>query len=158
MDEISPENLAELEKRYRTSAIIYTVQIITAVILTIVGYFYAGQSENTVSVNSLMPLWILILFLAVGTFLLRRVLYKWERLKNLTLLKGIDCLFKALQTNSIVLGALGEAIALIGFLIAAFGGVRADMVRAGIVALIVLLINFPRQSLWEKITASLEKV
>jgi len=159
MDEISPvNNFAELEKRYRTTAFIYTAQIATAVVLTIVGYFIAGRTENPIAANSLMPLWVLILFLAVGTFLFRRILYKWERLKDLTLLKGADGLFKALQMNSIVLGSFAEAIAVIGFLIAELGGARADLVRAGIVALIVFLINFPRISLWRKIAASLEKV
>jgi len=158
MDEISPVNNAELEKSYRTTVFIYTAQIATAVILTIVGCFFAGRSENPVAANSLMPLWVLILFLAVGTFLFRRILYKWERLKDLTLLRGADGLFKALQMNSIILGSLAEAIAFIGFLIAQLGGVRADLVRAGIVALIVFLINFPRLSVWKKIAASFEKV
>ena len=158
MDEISAENLAELEKRYRMTAIIVFAQITTAIILIIFGWFYAAGSENAVSSGSLMTLWIAVIFIAVGTFVLRRMLNRWQRLKNIALSKGFSGLLAALQTNAIILGALAEVIAIIGFLIATLGGVKFDMFRAGAIALIVFLINFPRQSVWKKIAANLEKV
>jgi Flp pilus assembly protein TadB len=108
--------------------------------------------------RSLMTLWIAVVFIAVGTFVLRRMLNQWERLKNIKLSKGISGLLTTLQTNAIVLGAVAETIAVIGFLIAVLGGIKSDMFRAGAVALIVFLINFPRKSVWKKIVANLESV
>jgi len=158
MEEISAANQSELEKRYRITTLIVAGQMTTTVILAIVGWIYAGKSESATDSRSLMPLWIAVLFIAVGTFLLRRILFKWDRLRDVTLLKGFSGLFATLQTNSIVLGALAEAIAVIGFIIAVLNGNAADMFRAVAVALIVFFINFPRKSVWKKIAASMKKV
>lgn len=157
MDEILTKNLSELEKRYRTTAIIYFAQIFTTVILIFASLFVA-DSEYTVSANSLTALWIAVIFIAIGAFVLRRILSNWERLRNIKLLKGVSGLLAALQTNSIILGALAETIAVIGFIITVLSGYKADALRAGTVALIVFLMNFPRKSVWQKIVVNLEKV
>ncbi len=86
------------------------------------------------------------------------MLVRWDKLKNVTLLKGIPGLLSSLQTNAILLGTMAEIIAIIGFLIAALGGIKTDMLTFGAVALILFLINFPRKSIWEKIVANLEKI
>ena len=158
MNGISAETRAELEKRYKIAAIVVAAQIATTIILIVVGWFYAGNSENIVASNSLMTLWAAILFIAVGTFVLRRMLNSWDRLKNTALLKGISGVPAVLQINAIILGSMAEMISVIGFLIAVLNGVKTDMIRAGIVALIVFLIIFPRKSVWEKITANLERL
>ncbi|MCA1624330.1 MAG: hypothetical protein LC778_11140 [Acidobacteria bacterium] len=158
MEEISAENKSELEKRYRITTLIVAGQMTTTLVLAIVGWIYAGNSESAINSKSLIPLWIAVLFIGVGTFLLRRILFKWERLKDITLLKGFSGLFATLQTNSIILGSLAEAIAIIGFIIAVLNGSGADMLRTVAVALIVFFINFPRKSVWEKIAANMEKV
>ncbi len=155
MKEIAAENLAEIEKRYRLTSIIVLTQITTTIILIVVGWFYAASSENAVSNDSLMTLWIAIIFIAVGTFFLRRMLNRWERLKNIALSKGISGVLAALQTNSINIGSTAEIIAVIGFLIAVLGGVKYDVFRAGAVALLVFLINFPRKTVWKKIVINL---
>ncbi len=157
MDEIPAENYSQLDKRYRTTVIIYSVQIFTAIILTLVSLFLLG-SENAIGSNSLAAFWVAIIFIAVGTFVLRRRLLQWERLKNIKLLKGVLGLFATLQSNTIILGALAGLIAIIGLFVTVLSGVKADMLRAGAVSLIVFFINFPRKSVWEKIVGSLEKV
>jgi O-antigen/teichoic acid export membrane protein len=88
MQDISNETRVQLEKRYRTTGIIYLAQISSAVFLVIIGYVFVGKSEKTFDPTLTMALWAAILFIAVGTFLLRRKLYRWERLKDLTLLNG----------------------------------------------------------------------
>lgn len=158
MKEIAAENLAEIEKRYRLTAIIVLTQITTTIILIVVGWFYAASSENAVSSDSLMILWIAVIFIAVGTFFLRRMLNRWERLRNIALTKGISGVLAALQTNSIIIGSMAEIIAVIGFLIAVLGGVKFDIFRAGVVALLVFLINFPRKTVWKKIVINLNNV
>ncbi len=158
MSEISPQNLVELENRYRTTALIVAVQMATTVILVAVGWFFVGNSGNEVSSSSLTPLWIVVLFIAIGTFVLKRAFNSWDRFKAKALLKGIPGVLAALQTNAIILSSLAEVIAVIGFIISFLNGIRADTVRAGVVALIVFSMNFPRKSVWKKIVTNLENI
>jgi uncharacterized membrane protein len=158
MTEISPENRSELEKRYRTTTIVIAFQIFTVIVLIIAAWFAAQSSNNSVSDQTITTLWVAVLFIAVGAFLARRILFGWERLKNTVLLKGVKGLIQTLQTNSIILGVIGEIIALTGFLIALLSGNKWEMFRAGAIALVVFLANFPRKSVWEKIVSNLEKV
>lgn len=158
MDVISPESLSELDKRYRTTAIIYFAQIWTAAALIVAGWFFIKNPENSVSPNYLTPLWTAIIFIAVGAFVLRRVFLKWERLRDVKLLKGFSGLLGKLQTNSIILGSMAEIIAVIGLIISVQTGAKGDMLRAALVSLIVFVINFPRKSVWRRISENLEKV
>lgn len=158
MAEISSENRNEFEKRYRTTTIVIAFQIFTVIVLIVAAWFAAQSSNNSVSDQTLTTLWVAVLFIAVGAFLARRMLFGWERLKNVVLLKGVKGLIQTLQTNSIILGAIGEIIAILGFLIALLSGNKWEMFRAGAIALVVFLANFPRKSVWEKIVSNLEKV
>lgn len=158
MKEISPENFAELEKRYRLTAIIVSAQIALTIVLIAAAWFFVADSKTSVSQQTLTTLWIAIIFVAIGAFVLRRMFFRWDRLKNVTLLKGISGLLATLQNTAIILGCLAEAIAVIGFVIAFLSGEKFEMLRAGIAALIVFLINFPRKSVWGKIVAGMEKV
>ena len=158
MEEILAENLTRLEKRYRTTAIIYMAQFFTAILLIVASRLVSPDTENSLGQNTLTTLWIAVIFIAVATFVLRRVLFRWERLRDVKLLKGFSGVFGTLQINSIFLGSLAEIIAVIGFIIAMFGGDSGDMLRAGFVSLIIFLLNLPRKSVWQKIAANLEKV
>jgi hypothetical protein len=99
-----------------------------------------------------------VLFIAVGTFILRRMFFNWDRLKNIALLKGVTGLLGSLQRNSIILGFFALIAAIVGFLISSFSGSSADMFRAGVISLVVFLINFPRKKVWKTIVSNLEKV
>lgn len=158
MDEISKENLSALNKKYKATSTILLAQIVFTIVLIIIGWFYAANVENAISEQSLMSLRVGVIFIAIMTFVLRRMLVRWDSLKNVALLKGIPGLLSKLQTNAIILGMMAEIIAIIGFLIATLGGIKTDMLTFGAVALILFLINFPRKSIWEKIVANLEKI
>ncbi len=158
MNEISQENSVLLEKKYKATSIILLAQIVFTIILIIIGWFYAANVENSISEQSLMSLRIGVIFIAVMTLVLRRILVRWDRLKTVALVKEIAGLLSSLQTNAIILGAMAEIIAIIGFLIATLGGIKTDMLTFGAVALILFLINFPRKGIWEQIVANLEKI
>lgn len=158
MEKISAENSAELEKHYRKTVFIVIGQIFTTVIFIIAAWLAASDRAAPPSAESFLALWMVVLFLAAGTFVLRRILFGWERLKNITLLKGFSGLIKTLQINAIILNAAAEAVVVLGFLISIFSGNGFDAIRAGLVALVIFLLNFPRRSVWEKIVLHLEKV
>lgn len=158
MMEISPEIRLELEKRYRIASFVVIAQILVTIILIAAAWLIAQSSENDITSNSIFTLWITILFVALGSFLLRRTLFSWGRLNNIAILKGVPGLLQTLQTNAVLLGSLGEIIAVIGFLVAVLSGNKWEMFRAGAVAMIVFLANFPRKSVWEKIVANAKTI
>ena len=158
MTEISPENRSELEKRYRTTVFVIVFLILSVIILTAVAWIAAQTSENSITGQSLTTLWVAVLFIAIGAFVFRRMLFSWERLRNTALLKGTKGLIQTLQINSIILGVIAELAAVLGFLITILSGNKWEMFRAAAITLVVFMANFPRKSTWEKIVANLEKI
>lgn len=151
-------NLIELEKRYRTAAIVVGVQILSVLVLMTVAWVVVANSDNSMTSGSQTTLWFFILFIAIGSFLVRRFLFNWDRLKNTAILKGISGALQTLQINAILLGALGEIIAVMGFILATMSGNKWEMFRAGAVAMVVFLANFPRKAAWKKVVSNLEKI
>ncbi len=158
MSEISKENLSALNKKIKATSTIFSALIFLIVALVIIGWFYPANVENAISEDSLMSLRVGVIFIAIMTFILRRMLTRWDRLKNIALLKGIPGLLNSLQINAIIIGAMAILIVIIGLLIAILGGIRTDVISFGVVALLIILINFPRKIVWEKIVANLEKI
>ena len=158
MTATSTEIQNELDKRYRTTAFIVAGQIALTFVFIAVAFLFAPGSETSASSQNLMSLRVGALFIAIGAFVLRRMFFRWERLRDIALLKGISGLLKDLQKNAILLGAMAELIVLIGFVIVVLGGTQYEMLRAGAVALVVFLINFPRKYVWKKIMTSLENI
>ncbi|HLM02441.1 MAG TPA: hypothetical protein VK400_15420, partial [Pyrinomonadaceae bacterium] len=126
MNEASPPHAATntatnaqlLEKRYRTSVIAVSAQILIMLALTVVAWLVISYSSNDISEQAVFALWAVILLIAAGSFVLRRMLFSWDRLKSVALLKGIPGLLDNLQAYTILLGALGEVVAIMGFLVA----------------------------------------
>ncbi len=157
MKEISNESSVLVGKRHSAVSLILIVQIVFTIGLIAVGWFYTASSDHAISEQSLATLRIGVIFLAITSFVLRRMLFRWDRLKNTAILKGIPGLLSSLTSNAIILGAMAQTIAIIGFLIAALGGVKTELFTFGAVALILFLVNFPRRGIWLKIVGNLEK-
>ncbi len=158
MSEISDENLAELNKRYRTTVFIVLGQIFFVLFLILAAWLFVTKIQINLSEQDFTTIWVAVLFIAIGSFILRRLFFSWERLKNIGLLKGISGVLGSLQRNSIILSFFAVAVALLGFMITSFSGNSADMFRAGAIALVVFLINFPRKKVWKTIVSNLGKV
>jgi hypothetical protein len=158
MNPISNENLTELEKRYRTTVFIVLAQIFVVLFLVVFGGLFVSKIAVNLSEQDFTTLWVAVLFIAIGSFILRRMFFSWERLKNITVLNGVSGLLGTLQRNSVILGAFAVVVGVLGFAISVFSGSGADMFRAGVIALVVFLINFPRKKVWKTIVSNLEKV
>ena len=158
MSEISDENLAELNKRYRTTVFIVLGQIFVVLFFILAAWLFVTKIQINLSEQDFTTIWVAVLFIAIGSFILRRLFFSWERLKNIGLLKGISGVLGSLQRNSIILSFFAVAVALLGFMITSFSGNSADMFRAGAIALVVFLINFPRKKIWKTIVSNLGKV
>lgn len=159
MTEISAETKNEIEKRYQTAAFLIFAQIATIFIFTALAFLLIKvENGSQISDNTRMTLWVAALFAALGTFIIRRMLYRWDRLRDIALLKGVIGLLKTLSLSAVLLSAIAEIVAVIGFVISILTANPFEMVRAAVIALVVFLINFPRKSIWEKIVTSLENV
>ncbi|MBD0324793.1 MAG: hypothetical protein ICV68_00080, partial [Pyrinomonadaceae bacterium] len=62
-----------------------------------------------------------------------------------------------LQSTTVQLAFIGGAIALMGFIMAMLTGEPFDMLRAGGVALVVLLYCYPRKSAWQRVVEGIEQ-
>jgi len=158
MEVISAETLAELEKRYRTAAIIVSAQIVFTITLTVAVWLFAPMAASSITQQTLMTLWAAIIFLAVGAFVLRRMFFRWDRLKDIAVLKGVAGLIKTLQANAVLLGFLATLLTIVGCVITILSGETFEAIRAEIVALIVFVINFPRKTVWEKVVEKMQEV
>jgi hypothetical protein len=96
-------------------------------------------------------LWIAILMFGFGAFALRRTRFSAMRLQDIAALRGISGLLQTLQGTTIQVAFLAGAISLMGFVIAIFTGNEFDMLRAGGVAIIVLIYSYPFRSAWERV-------
>ena len=157
MAEIDEKIKNDLEKSYRTTFIIVFIQIISTIALTVFGWFFATITDNSVSERAISLMWATVVLLFVASFILRRVLFSWERVKKSARLKGISGLLLALQNNTVFIGLIGVIISIIGFLIATLSGNKLEILRAGVVALVVFLFNFPRKAIWQKVVSSLNE-
>ena len=158
MSEISNENLAELNKRYRTTVFFVLGQIFVVLVLIPVSVFLVSRNQFNNTETDFTALWVGVIFLAVGSFIMRRMFFNWERLKNIALLKGVSGLLGTLQRNSIMLGIFALLVAVLGLVITVLSGNTLDFVRALAVAIIVFLINFPRKKVWKTIVSNLGKI
>ena len=154
MKQLSEQQQAELESRYRLNLLIFASQIAVTIVLTAVAWFAAGETNSQEPRALTNVLWIVLLVIAVGAFLLRRVMLSPAVLRDTATLKGAVGVIKNLQFKTILFSALAESIAVIGFVISLLNGDKYDMLRAAAVALIVFFISFPRKKGWETIAAA----
>lgn len=145
----------ELDQRYQTTSRIAVILIVSALALIGTAWFLTAYIDNSVMDTAISALWISIILLAVISFVLRRILFSWSKLKKTAEQKGSLGLLLSIQNNTVFLCLIGAIIAIIGFLITILSGNKLEAFRAGIVALMVFLFNFPRKAIWQKIVASL---
>ncbi|MBC7909052.1 MAG: hypothetical protein H7Y30_01040 [Pyrinomonadaceae bacterium] len=147
----------ELKRRHRVAAMI--VGALLGLTLVLVGIaFLAGESLYR-PWDPTLPwiLWITILVFGMGAFVLRRARFSAMRLQDIAALRGLSSLLKTLQGTTIQLAFLGGAIALLGFIVTILTGNKFDMLRAGGVAVIVLLYCYPQRGAWQRLVQGIER-
>jgi hypothetical protein len=157
MQNTSEQLSGELGKRYQVTSLIVVGQIFTTLVLIAIAWLIAPKVDLAITEQTTTALWVLIILITVGVFLLRRILFNWEKLRNINLTKGVKGLTATLQMYTILLGVLTEIISIVGFLISVMTGNKFEMFRAGAIALVVFLMIFPRKKMWETIVFGLNK-
>ena len=159
MAQTSESTQAELARRHRTAAMVVGALLGLTVALIIIG-FVSSESIHRPDLKDpslAMALWIAILIFGLGSFVLRRTRFQTTRLRDIASLRGISGLLAALQGTTIQVAFIGGAIALMGFVVMIMTGNKYDMLRAGGVAVIVLLYAYPQRSAWQRLVQSIEQ-
>jgi hypothetical protein len=146
---------SELVRRHRTAALVVAGFLVLDIALVMIAIFLGDRIFRPGDRSMIMALWIVILVLGLGAFVIRRTRFAPMRLQDVAGVKGVSGLLKTLQGTTIQLACIGGAIALMGFVITILRGDWTDMLRAGGVSAIVLFYCFPFRSAWERVVREL---
>ena len=141
----------EVARYHRATALIVWSMISFVVLL--VALVWSGTLAFAQSPSDPTLVWALrisIVIFGLGAVTLRRTRFSGARLQDIASLKGTAGLLSTLQKTTILVAALGEAIAVMGFVMTVLTGDRNDMLRAGVIAVAVLFYAYPRRSAWER--------
>src|SRR5437870_2792660 len=143
----------ELSRRHRAAMLFVIGFLVLDIVLLVIAYLAADRLFRPRDPSLTMALWIAILILGLGAFVLRRTRFAAMRLKDIAALKGVSGLLKTLQDTTVQIACIGGAIALMGFVITILTGEWTSMLRAGGVSAIVLIYCFPFRSTWERVVS-----
>jgi hypothetical protein len=136
------------------TALIVVLSLTGAVILSVaIGFVILNRSPfgGGRDVTDLrLPLYGLAAVFALGSIALRRVLLLRIRLESIAERRGVLGVLKHLFTVTLLSAAMAEAVGTVALIIAFFGGDQIDLIRLGIVALVVSLYNYPRLTTWRQ--------
>jgi hypothetical protein len=144
------EDPNELIRRHRTARLVVVGFLGLTVVLVLLGFFTAKSISRPGDPSIAWGLRIAIVFFGLGVFVFRRTRFAAMRLRDIVAVRGQSALLKTLQDTTIQCAAIGGAIALMGFIITIFTGDWIDMLRAGGVAVVVLLYCYPFRGAWQR--------
>jgi hypothetical protein len=157
MAQTSESIQGELARRHRTAAMVVGALLGLTIALIGIAFVYAESLHRPGDPSLAMALWISILIFGLGSFVLRRTRLQAARLQDIAALRGMSGLLATLQGTTIQIAFIGGAIALMGFAVMIMTGNKYDMLRAGGVAAIVLLSDYPQRSSWQRALRAAEQ-
>ncbi|MFL6229333.1 MAG: hypothetical protein ACJ741_11190 [Pyrinomonadaceae bacterium] len=150
MAEIDDKELTQAHGRARA-----VVHGLITFSLLLVALAYArvqfNLPQSLLDPNLYRALWIVILFFGLGAVVLRRVRLNAARLQDIAGLFGPSALLASLLKTTLFVAALGAASAVLGYLAYLLSRAPSDMLKAGIVAVAVLLYAYPRRAAWRRV-------
>lgn len=161
MSQINGNTEDELARRHRSAMMVVNGMLLLT--LALIGITFAAKSflARPGSPSVIQLLWVLILIFGIGVFPLRRTRFNATRLQDIAALRGLSGLLDTLQGTTIQIAFIGGAIALMGFILSMMttepGKLPWDMLRAGGVALVVLLYCYPRKTAWQRVVQGIEE-
>lgn len=144
-------NDVELARRHRAASLAVQLLVTGALLLVVLAYAGVRLPLDSLPPAAYGTLWIVILFLGLGAVAFRRFRFNATRLQSVADLGGPTSLLATLQTTTLLLAALAAAAAVLGFVLYSVWREPGDMLKAGVVALAVLLYSYPRRAAWRKV-------
>lgn len=148
----------ELARRHRAAVMVVGGFILLTVVLVAVA-FAAHEKLYKPMGDPFLPgaLRIAILFLGLGAIALRRTRFAAMRLQDIAGVRGMSGLLETLQGTTVQVAMLALAISLMGFIGTILTNNEYEMLRAGLVAIAVLLYCYPRRSAWERVVRGIQQ-
>jgi hypothetical protein len=128
--------------------------LITFSLLLVVLAFAGVQfslPQSLLDPNLYRALWIVVLFLGLGAVVLRRVRLNAARLQDIAGLFGQTALVASLVKTTLFVALLGASAAVLGYVAYLLSRDPSDMLKAGVVAVAVLLYAYPRLAAWRRV-------
>jgi hypothetical protein len=107
--------------------------------------------QSLLDPNLYRALWIVVLFLGLGAVVLRRVRLNAARLQDIAGLFGQTALVASLVRTTLFVALLGATAAVLGYVAYLLSRDPSDMLKAGVVAVAVLLYAYPRLAAWRRV-------
>ncbi|MDQ3907089.1 MAG: hypothetical protein M3268_01970 [Acidobacteriota bacterium] len=150
MAEIDERELARAHGRARM-----IVQVLITLSLLLVVLAFAGvrftPPESLFDPKLYVAIWIVILFFGLGAVAMRRVRSNAARLQDIAGLFGQSALLASLLKTTLFVSALGFAAALLGYFAYLLSRDPFDALKAGVVAIAVLIYGYPRRAAWRRV-------
>jgi hypothetical protein len=145
----------ELTRRHNAARMVVVGFILLTLVLLLIA-FAAHEKLYRPMGSPWLPgaLRIAILFFGLGAITLRRTRFAAMRLQDIAGVRGISALLKTLQGTTVQVAMLALAIALMGFIgtmLTDLPNNAYEMLRAGLVAIALLLYCYPRRSAWQRV-------
>jgi hypothetical protein len=149
----------ELARRHRSATIVVGACFCLTIALVVIAVFSAESLRRPGDPSLAMALWITILIFGLGSFALRRARFQPMRLQDIAALRGPSGMLAALQGTTIQIALIGLAIALMGFIVMIISPSdnRSHMLRAGGVAVIVLVYSYPQRKAWQRVLRAVQE-
>ena len=162
MDEASPAhaNPANFDAHYRPTQIIVISAMILVAAILIVSLIKPDFFSGTASPDPTLAiaLRISIAMFAIGIIVFRRVRLQPARLRDIHGISGMTGLFGSLKATTVILAALCEAIAIMGFGLAYYAGDLLSVRFACALALALLAFYaYPRRQVWQRIVGYVQQ-
>jgi len=99
----------------------------------------------------LMTMWLGVAFLGLGAIYFRRAKFSAVRLQAVAGLRGAAGLLETLHRTTVRVALMGAAVAALGFASSMMTGLCGDMLRAWLIAAVVLGYAYPRRGAWRRV-------
>jgi hypothetical protein len=124
--------------------------LLSIVVCVAIGLFLVLTRSRAVSSQLPYSLYFASVMLAFASIFLRRTQMRPLRLEVVAGLRGIEGLLKHFFLITVVGLALADAIGVLALVAGIQGGDQSDVVRLGIVALVVAVFAYPRRQAWQR--------
>lgn len=143
----------ELTRRHRAAAGVVSAFITLTLVLVALAYagVRPGLPASLLNPTLYGALWIVVAGLGLGAIALRRMRFGALRLQTIAEAKGSSALLATLHKTTVLVALFGLAIALIGYLLFMRSADPWDMLKAGVIAVAILLYTYPRRAAWLKV-------
>ncbi|HEX8458490.1 MAG TPA: hypothetical protein VF656_14415 [Pyrinomonadaceae bacterium] len=153
------ENISnELTRRHRAASLLVSAFITLTLVLVALAYAGARPPLPAGLLNPTLygALWIAIAGLGLGAIALRRMRFGALRLQTIAEAKGASALLATLHKTTVIVAMFGFLIAVVGYLLFIRSGYASDMLKAGVIAVAILLYTYPRLAAWRKVLQAVE--